>query len=115
MKKVKKYILVTLAVCGLFTAGLMTQSALSAHGDDADSLKKKAKHFIAGIVSIEKGIYGGELAVPVNKSQFLKVHRPFAEVTIGNPDIADAVGLRRVEGHPGTGTLSHELVHKSPR
>ncbi|PCJ99823.1 MAG: hypothetical protein COA45_03125 [Zetaproteobacteria bacterium] len=46
------------------------------------------------VVSIEKGeIYGGELVIPVNKSQFLKIHLPYKELSIGNPDIADVVAL----------------------
>lgn len=44
-------------------------------------------------ITVDRGIYSGELALPVNKSQFLKVHRPFAEAAIGNPEIADVTAL----------------------
>ena len=35
----------------------------------------------------------GELAVPVNKSQVLRVDRPYAKALIGNPEIADVLPL----------------------
>jgi pilus assembly protein CpaC len=39
------------------------------------------------------GIHGGELIVPLNKSQVLRVDRPFAQALIGNPEIADLLPL----------------------
>ncbi len=39
------------------------------------------------------GVHGGELVVAVNKSQVLRVDRPFAQALIGNADIADVVPL----------------------
>ena len=37
----------------------------------------------------------GELLVPINKSQVIEVDRAFAEVSVGNPAIADVVPLTR--------------------
>jgi len=37
----------------------------------------------------------GELLVPLNKSQVIEVDRSFAEVSVGNPDVADVVPLTR--------------------
>lgn len=45
------------------------------------------------VFTIDRGVYGGELAVPLNKSQFLKIHKSFNELTVGNPAIADVVAL----------------------
>ena len=39
------------------------------------------------------GIHGGELVVPVNKSQVLRVDRAFAQALIGNAEIADVLPL----------------------
>lgn len=47
----------------------------------------------SAVFKVDSGVYGGELAVPVNKSQFLKVYKPFGELTVGNPEIADVVAL----------------------
>jgi pilus assembly protein CpaC len=44
-------------------------------------------------VSEADGIRAGELAVPLNKSQVLRVDRPFAKALLGNPDIADILPL----------------------
>ena len=38
-------------------------------------------------------IHAGEFAVPINKSQVLRVDQPFTELLIGNPEIADVVAL----------------------
>ena len=38
-------------------------------------------------------VHGGELDVPVNKSQVLRVDRPFAQALIGNDEIADILPL----------------------
>jgi pilus assembly protein CpaC len=35
----------------------------------------------------------GELLVPLNKSQVIEVDRPFAEISVGNPEIADVTAL----------------------
>lgn len=39
------------------------------------------------------GIHGGQLLVPVNQSQVLRVDRPFARALIGNEEIADILPL----------------------
>ena len=37
--------------------------------------------------------YAGEFAVPLNKSQVLRLERPFTDLTVGNPAIADVLPL----------------------
>jgi pilus assembly protein CpaC len=37
--------------------------------------------------------YAGEMVVPVNKSQVLKLEQPFGTMAVGNPDIADVMAL----------------------
>lgn len=44
-------------------------------------------------VGAEAGIHAGQLDVPVNKSQILKVDRPFAKALVGNAEIADVLPL----------------------
>ena len=46
-------------------------------------------------VSVSNGddVRAGELNVPLNKSQVLRVDRPFAKALLGNPDIADILPL----------------------
>lgn len=39
------------------------------------------------------GVHGGQLIVPVNQSQVLRVDRPFAQALIGNEEIADILPL----------------------
>jgi pilus assembly protein CpaC len=46
-------------------------------------------------VRLDNAARAGELLVPLNKSQVIEVDRPFAEVSIGNPEIADVVPLTR--------------------
>jgi pilus assembly protein CpaC len=46
-------------------------------------------------VRLDNTARAGELLVPLNKSQVIEVDRSFAEVSIGNPDIADVVPLTR--------------------
>jgi pilus assembly protein CpaC len=41
----------------------------------------------------DKSSFAGDFEVPVNKSQILKVDRPFKEVLVGNPKIADVLAL----------------------
>ena len=50
---------------------------------------------LRGPVRLGNQARAGELLVPVNKSQVLEVDRSFAEVSIGNPEIADVVPLTR--------------------
>ena len=44
-------------------------------------------------ISLAGDIQAGELAVPVNKSQVLRVDRPYAKALIGNPEVADVLPL----------------------
>ena len=44
-------------------------------------------------ISIAEDVHAGELEVPVNKSQVLRVDRPYAKALIGNPEIADVLPL----------------------
>lgn len=46
-----------------------------------------------GAISLAEDVHGGELAVPVNKSQVLRVDRPYSKALIGNPEIADILPL----------------------
>ena len=45
------------------------------------------------VVSDSDGFRAGELQVPVNKSQVLRVDRPYGKALVGNPDIADVLPL----------------------
>jgi pilus assembly protein CpaC len=46
-------------------------------------------------ISIDPGEikHGGELVVPINKSQILRVDQPFKELLVGNAEIADVMAL----------------------
>ena len=44
-------------------------------------------------ISLAGDVQAGELAVPVNKSQVLRVDRPYAKALIGNPEVADVLPL----------------------
>jgi pilus assembly protein CpaC len=41
----------------------------------------------------DKSSFAGDFEVPVNKSQILKVDRPFKDILVGNPKIADVLPL----------------------
>lgn len=41
------------------------------------------------------GVVAGQFVVPLGKSQILQVDQAFAEVTVGNPEVADVVPLTR--------------------
>jgi len=45
------------------------------------------------VLSDGEGMHGGELVVAVNKSQVLRVDRPYAQALIGNDEIADILPL----------------------
>ena len=45
------------------------------------------------VLGEEGGVHGGELIVPVNKSQVLRVDRPFSQALIGNEEVADVLPL----------------------
>jgi pilus assembly protein CpaC len=44
-------------------------------------------------VAVASGVDAGELDVPVNKSQILRVDRPYTRALIGNPEVADIVPI----------------------
>lgn len=44
-------------------------------------------------LSTAEDVHAGELAVPVNKSQVLRIDRPYAKALVGNPEIADVLPL----------------------
>jgi pilus assembly protein CpaC len=46
-------------------------------------------------VRVRDQVRAGELLVPINKSQVIEVDRAFAEVSVGNPAVADVVPLTR--------------------
>jgi pilus assembly protein CpaC len=52
----------------------------------AQSAWSQAAHVTVGT---QPGVHAGELMVPLNKSQVLRVDRPFSQVSIGNAAIAD--------------------------
>lgn len=47
----------------------------------------------APIALASGGTHGGEIQVPLNKSQILRVDRPFAQALIGNDEIADVLPM----------------------
>jgi pilus assembly protein CpaC len=61
--------------------------ALLAAGASAPALAQ------VSVVSDSDGVRAGELQVPVNKSQVLRVDRPYGRALVGNPDIADVLPL----------------------
>ena len=61
-------------------AGLFVGTAMPAHAQ-------------VTAVSDADGVRAGELSVPVNKSQVLRVDRAYSKALIGNPEIADVLPL----------------------
>src|SRR5687768_3193472 len=47
----------------------------------------------SGVISVAEDVHAGELVVPINKSQVVRVDRPYAKALIGNPEIADILPL----------------------
>ncbi len=47
----------------------------------------------ATVLLSDDGMHAGELSVPIDKSQILRVDVPFADLLIGNADIADVMAL----------------------
>jgi pilus assembly protein CpaC len=41
----------------------------------------------------DKSSFAGDFEVPVNKSQILKIDRPFKDILVGNPEVADVLPL----------------------
>ena len=48
---------------------------------------------MAQVRTVGEAVHGGELVVAVNKSQVLRVDRPYAQALIGNAEIADVLPL----------------------
>ena len=70
-----------------FTSALLVATALGAAGLGSSAQAQM------GPISLSDGSHAGQLEVPINKSQVLRVDRPFAKALIGNPDIADVLPL----------------------
>jgi len=66
------------AACASFALALVMSTAHPAWS--------QAAHVTVGT---QPGVHAGELMVPLNKSQVLRVDRPFSQVSIGNAAIAD--------------------------
>ena len=63
--------------------------------------------------------YGGEFTIPLNKSQILRVGTPYAELRVGNPDIADVLPLTNQNVYilgksPGSTSLSILAPSRDP-
>ena len=70
------------------------------------------------VVSLSEGegVHGGQLLVPVNQSQVLRVDRPFAQALIGNEAIADILPLTNRSLYvlgKGVGTTSLTLYDRN--
>lgn len=47
----------------------------------------------APTIGIGSERYAGEIEVPINKSQVLRVDRPYADLLVGNPEVADVLPM----------------------
>jgi pilus assembly protein CpaC len=95
-------------------ARLLKRAALAAAAVGAIALAQPA----IAQVSLAAGADAGELDVPVNKSQVLRVDRPYSKALIGNPDIADIVPISATSVYvlgKKTGTTSLTLYDRSSR
>ncbi len=45
------------------------------------------------VLSLDTSAQAGEMALPVNKSQVLRVDRPFRDIMVGNPEVADVLPI----------------------
>jgi pilus assembly protein CpaC len=70
-----------------FTATLLVATALGAAASASPATAQITP------MSLSDASHAGQLEVPINKSQVLRVDRPFAKALIGNPDIADVLPL----------------------
>lgn len=71
------------------------------------------------VYEMDTNAYGGEFSVPLNKSRVLRVSRPFADLRVGNPDIADVLPLTTQNVYilgkkPGSTSLSILGPDRSP-
>src|ERR1051326_4677958 len=72
----------------------------------------------AAQVALASGVNAGELNVPVNKSQVLRVDRAYSKALIGNPEIADIVPISPTSVYvlgKKSGTTSLTLYDKGSR
>ncbi|HEX3423890.1 MAG TPA: type II and III secretion system protein family protein [Sphingomicrobium sp.] len=77
-----------------------------------------AAHPALAQVSVATNISAGELDVPVNKSQVVRVDRAYSKALIGNPDIADIVPISETSVYvlgKKTGTTSLTLYDRANR
>jgi pilus assembly protein CpaC len=75
----------------LATAGLGAAAASAQQAPGAPRVQTPAA--AASTVRLRGDRRAGEVFVPIDKSQILEVDQPYAEVTVGNPDVADVVPL----------------------
>lgn len=71
------------------------------------------------VYEMDGNVYGGEFTVPLNKSRVLRVSRPFAELRVGNPDVADVLPLTTqnlyiLGKNPGSTSLSILAPDRNP-
>lgn len=71
------------------------------------------------VYELDANSYGGEFTVPLNKSRVLRVSRPFAELRVGNPDVADVLPLTTQNVYilgkkPGSTSLSILAPDRNP-
>jgi pilus assembly protein CpaC len=95
-------------------AKLLKRAALAAAAVGAIAVAQPA----LAQVSLASGVDAGELDVPVNKSQVLRVDRPYSKALVGNPDIADIVPISSTSVYvlgKKTGTTSLTLYDRSNR
>jgi pilus assembly protein CpaC len=82
-------------------AAVLALSASDAHGQNQAGqprplIASQAATDASGVrppVRLNTQARAGELLVPLNKSQVIEVDRSFAEISIGNPEIADVTAL----------------------
>lgn len=73
---------------------LLAQSASVPQVSAADiGPMMEADGLTTSVLSLDPDASGGRVAVPLGKTQFMKVHAPYREVTVGDPEIADVVAL----------------------
>ena len=71
------------------------------------------------VIEMDANVYGGEFSVPLNKSRVLRVSRPFADLRVGNSDIADVLPLTTQNLYilgkaPGSTSLSILAPDRNP-
>jgi pilus assembly protein CpaC len=71
------------------------------------------------VYDLDSNVYAGEFVVPLNKSRVLRVTRPFSELRVGNPDVADVLPLTTQNVYilgktPGSTSLSILASDRTP-